>query len=495
MKDYEGCEMTDETHKMAPEGWYPDGSGQLRWWDGSEWTNRFKDDHLHRDDFADRSSNPTAPVFGKGIKSPDALLQALAPHLVEGEHIRAVFQVVRARPLADLFIFTNARIISALRDDLAKDIRLFLFNSHLEAFSVEKSVGGLKGVRVGIAQRDRGEFSAGAVRHREDIPLLREQFHAVRDKVYDQVSEALEEAVYVLLEQRQVENLHALGMSEDASDEERTIIENGELPASATHIVRPILDELSLAEEAAKIGDIPAEEAHISNALEIALSVGFGNVRKAGAWFREEIQACVDEGLLRRGMAIIGRINESGGSGLDHVVVGSDRILHGGKGYAMDQHVAAAVELDGQLLESSRPTMTRMAVGSVLPGSALLVGLALPKKTTNDTRTAHFIVVHPAWRVVVRVPLADVPKVRPLAAQINAISKALETSGSDSVATSSLPIPALDETEDVGDSADDSEPSALDARLDRLERIADMETRGIIDSDEAIRLRAEVLPT
>lgn len=31
--------MTDAT--TAPAGWYPDGSGHLRWWDGNAWTNNF----------------------------------------------------------------------------------------------------------------------------------------------------------------------------------------------------------------------------------------------------------------------------------------------------------------------------------------------------------------------------------------------------------------------------------------------------------------------
>jgi hypothetical protein len=37
-----------------------------------------------------------------------------------------------------------------------------------------------------------------------------------------------------------------------------------------------------------------------------------------------------------------------------------------------------------------------MAVGSVLPGSALLVGLALPKQKVEDTRAMMFGLEHPS---------------------------------------------------------------------------------------------------
>ncbi|WP_375003722.1 DUF4177 domain-containing protein [Aeromicrobium sp. CTD01-1L150] len=30
--------MSDETKKSATPGWYPDGQGNHRWWDGSQWT-------------------------------------------------------------------------------------------------------------------------------------------------------------------------------------------------------------------------------------------------------------------------------------------------------------------------------------------------------------------------------------------------------------------------------------------------------------------------
>lgn len=36
------------TENQAPAGWYPDGSGAHRWWDGSEWTDRFREEKPER---------------------------------------------------------------------------------------------------------------------------------------------------------------------------------------------------------------------------------------------------------------------------------------------------------------------------------------------------------------------------------------------------------------------------------------------------------------
>jgi hypothetical protein len=42
-------------------GWHDDGSGRQRWWDGSAWTDRFKDA-----EGADAPAQPPAPTVGLG---------------------------------------------------------------------------------------------------------------------------------------------------------------------------------------------------------------------------------------------------------------------------------------------------------------------------------------------------------------------------------------------------------------------------------------------
>jgi hypothetical protein len=80
-----------------------------------------------------------------------------------------------------------------------------------------------------------------------------------------------------------------------------------------------------------------------------------------------------------------------------------------------------------------------MAIGSVLPGSALLVGLALPQTTTNDTRVAQFVIVHPTWRVAEDIDPEKAHLVAPIAAQVNAIAgmkQREETNGALAFSTS-----------------------------------------------------------
>ena len=120
----------------------------------------------------------------------------------------------------------------------------------------------------------------------------------------------------------------------------------------------------------------------------------------------------------------------------------NDRIVVGGVCRVMDGDVRASVEVDGQIMKSTRPTMTRMAIGSILPGSALLVGLATAKTKTTDTRRAHFIVVHPKWRITETITSDSAMEANGIASQINAIAEHLQrretTSPSNTSTTPSL---------------------------------------------------------
>jgi len=162
--------------------------------------------------------------------------------------------------------------------------------------------------------------------------------------------------------------------------------------AKARALGSPVLRALAEAEAAATTGDVVAEELSIARAQRAATSA-WTFASRPFRWCEEEIHARVAAGRLRKGVELIGKV------GADLLLM-SDRVLQGGTVRIMDERVSASVEVGGQVLQSSRPTLTRMAMGSVLPGSALLVGLAVPKTATKDMRTASFILVHPEWRIV-----------------------------------------------------------------------------------------------
>jgi hypothetical protein len=48
-----------------------------------------------------------------------------------------------------------------------------------------------------------------------------------------------------------------------------------------------------------------------------------------------------------------------------------------------------------------------MAAGSILPGTALIPGLAFQKKKTIESRTTYFAVMHPDWTLDVNVDPDD----------------------------------------------------------------------------------------
>jgi hypothetical protein len=228
------------------------------------------------------------------------------------------------------------------------------------------------------------------------------------------------------------------------------------------HLVSRVLQALAEAEAAATTGDVVTEELSIARAQRTAASAGMFASRPF-RWCEEEIHAWVAAGRLRKGAELIGKV------GADLVLM-SDRVLQGGTVRRVDERVSASVEVGGQVLQSSRPTLTRMAMGSVLPGSALLVGLAVPKTATKDMRTASFILVHPEWRIVEPIDPDGAQEVSGLAAQINAIAAQRRS-------LSEEPASAL--------------PPSL---ADELTKLAGLRDAGVLTDGEFAAAKARLLP-
>jgi hypothetical protein len=199
-------------------------------------------------------------------------------------------------------------------------------------------------------------------------------------------------------------------------------------------LIGPILQALAEAEAAAEAGDVVNEELAVGRAQRTAASAGMLAI-KPRVWCEEEIRARVVAGRLRKDVELLGKVGAN-------LLLMNDRVLQGGTVRVLDDRVSASVEVGGQVLQSTRPTMTRMAVGSVLPGSALLVGLATPKTKTTDLRTASFILVHPEWRIVEPIDPDGAKAVSGLAAQINAIA-AQRRAASATTPTAASPVTSV----------------------------------------------------
>jgi hypothetical protein len=242
------------------------------------------------------------------------------------------------------------------------------------------------------------------------------------------------------------------------------------------HLVGPVLDALAEAEDAAAAGDIETEEHFLREAGRIAGQAGFLAEGRVRAWLDSETAARLAAGRLRRGSVFLGKIGIS-------LQVFSDRLLHRGICHVLDGDVVASVEVDGQILTSSRPTLTRMAFGSVLPGSALIVGMALPKGRTDDRRSANFIVAHPEWRIAESLDPDKAADTKGVAAQINAIAArhARRETAADDAPVSGIPNGSPAPVLTVAD------------QLAQLERVDDLWTRGLLDQAQAGDMRRRIL--
>lgn len=256
----------------------------------------------------------------------------------------------------------------------------------------------------------------------------------------------------------------------------------GDRPASE------VIDELlNLAGSAGGAGDVLLEEKYILDATNYARVHGDRKERKRTT---KEIMRRDIHGEVRVGSRRIGIVDSEGflaqwsrkgtlvgvgGSDAKSIEVRSDRIIAGDTSRLIDEFTSAQVYLDGQTQVVQRPTLTRMALLSPLPGSAIIAGMALQKKTTIDTREAEFQIGSVGWQLRIRIAPGSVNSARAIAEQVNRVASSLEKQ----------PLAASPK---AGGSTE-----STSGAIEQLERIEYLVDRGAIDSDEAGRLRTLIL--
>lgn len=184
-------------------------------------------------------------------------------------------------------------------------------------------------------------------------------------------------------------------MSLFASKEERAAKQTER--AREQEVVRAKLTaHLEAAAAAAEAGDIEAEE------TEIAKAMALGEQHNSWRWpFQKEAMQAIEswtrQGKLRRSpwLGFVGSILFFE----DRIVVYDEAggYSAGPKLLRVDGSTHAEVMSEGELRTTKRPTLTRMAVGSILPGTALIPGFAFQKEENVDDRRLLFTVEHADW--------------------------------------------------------------------------------------------------
>lgn len=251
---------------------------------------------------------------------------------------------------------------------------------------------------------------------------------------------------------------------------------------------------LDAAINCARKGDIHGEEKQIATFLATAAKAG-GSAGRNNA--QRRIQDLTSEKKLRINSVFIGTVKREHGlsqysrteklsqvrTGGKSATIYSDRIFHGDKVYVIDSSTGAQVVLDGVAQITQRPTLTRMALLSPLPGTALIPGLALQKKKTNDMRTASFIVASSGWSFTVPISPDEITQPREIAERINRIAAAMEQMGSPAA-----PVP-------VAASAPAPAPTSSSSTLQELKDLQGLLDNGLITPEEAQLLKARIIGT
>lgn len=248
---------------------------------------------------------------------------------------------------------------------------------------------------------------------------------------------------------------------------------------------RALEEQLTQVEDAARRKAIVEEEQSRTQMLTTARSLGGTRLEKYALSMLEQAEV---EGRVRIGAGFIGVVKAEGffsqyarkealskvSTGVS-ITVFSDRIFHGKNVYAVDEFTNAQVYLDGVEQITQRPTLTRMALLSPLPGTALIPGLALQKKKKNDLRHAEFLVGGLEWSINTPINPDNLQEPRRIAQMINSNADAITRSIERTLATPEMP------------------PAPSDDVIGQLERLHALRTQGVLSEAEFEQMKAAIL--
>jgi ribosomal protein L7/L12 len=562
--------MVSDTSRAAttPAGWYDDGSGQLRWWDGVRWTehvaprvqtsesvNYGADTQSHEDraalrklareqkaaEAAEAAARRTAKLEKSRADAParklakDAEAQARAADRearVRENGLDAAAAAERdeakkessaagiefrgrgwSATVADSILTLTATGRASRRaiGDRARPVAA----SEITALEFVPAANGLDVGTIHVATSE-GRFALGfhkregaaaaswfeAIRTMapdaaigaQDIPLYRAE-----QKRIERVQEAQQKSIQQAERAKRVKEAREAKARAVPIDKawERALKENAELDRGK-EFERTLETHLSAAQEAAATGNIRGEEARLIVAVDAAR--GFGG-RKEVRDVEQKINSLSAQGRLRIGSALLGTVEPEGKldqyqrkgkmslvHGGKRAIIRSDRVLHDGHAYPIDEYTAAQVYLDGMKQITQRPTLTRMALLSPLPGSALVPGLALQKKETNDLRTAEFQITGRGWNVTVPIHPDKLSGPRSLAEQINML--VLERRAHSGDTGTDLEGHSVDHGTARDQEVATPNPTSI---LDELTKLQALVDSGMITPEEASTLKAGLM--
>jgi hypothetical protein len=155
------------------------------------------------------------------------------------------------------------------------------------------------------------------------------------------------------------------------------------------------------------------------------------------------------------------------------------------KNLDLDENTIAEVVLEGQKVVSARPTLTRMAALSFLPGTALIPGLAFQKKTVNDERQLIIVIANSAGSISMDLDIGQLAQSKGVANQINAIAEQKHRS---LLADNSAPVTTTETQAGIG-LGQTSTPSVADELL----KLKVLLESGLITNDEFMSLKKQQL--